>query len=813
MSIRSAFLLATTSAFLLVACDSPEEKAEKHFRAALEFVQAGDIERAMVEFRNVFDLNETHRTARISYAELLRESGRTADAYAQYLQLNEQFPDDIEALTALSQLAVESGRLDDAERFSSAALKIDPANIPVRITRVMLDYTRAMAKGDSEAMNAAMERVPVLRVARPDDITLRRVVITELLRRGELDGALAELDLAISQSSQDRSLYALRLAIHMQRNDVEAVDAELATLTRTFPDDPGVTAAIVEWYETRGATDRAETYLRDRADARREDSATLGELLRFLVEKRGLDAAIAEIDRRLAEDGQTTFLRAALASLQFDVGRHDEAVRDLRDAISAAEPQEDVITYKLALAHMLKVTGDRAGMQSVVTEILEADPGETEALKLQGGWLIDEDKTGEAIAVLGRALDLAPQDAAVMTLLSDAYARDGERDLARQYLAMAARASDAAPEESLRYARFLIAEGDRLAAESVLISALKRSHAHTGLLQQLGEVYVELEDWLRAEDVAKAIESVGTEDARIRALPIRMAVFQARGQNEAGAAYLETVTDAGTSGRMAQIAAIQSQLDTGQVAAAIEAVDRLLATSPDDAELRYIAALARERSGDLAAASEGYQTLVDEGRADPQTWAGLARVLILMPGRMGDAAGVLDQAIEVHPGHPGLMWARASVHEHMGEYDQAIAIYEDLYGRDSSSAIAANNLASLLSTHRAGDPESLARARVVARRLRGSTEAPFQDTYGWIAYLSGDYDTARKELEAAVGVLGSDPQVRYHLAMTYQALGQIREAREQYEIIDQIVAPNDTRDFVKETRAFLEDTGPATKVD
>lgn len=812
MSIRSAILLATASAFLLVACDSPEEKAEKHFRAALEFVQSGDIERAMVEFRNVFDLNETHRAARIGYAELLRANGRTADAYAQYLQLNEQAPEDMETLTALSQIAVEAGRLDDAERFSAAALKIDPANIPVRITRVMLDYTRAMAKGDSEAMHAAMERVPVLRVARPDDITLRRVVITELLRRQELDDALAELDLAISQSPQDRSLYALRLAIHMQRNDVEAVDAELATLTRTFPDDPGVTAAIVEWYEARGATGRAETYLRERSDARRENSAALGELLRFLVEKRGLEAAMSEIDRRIAEDGQTTFLRAALASLQFDVGRHDEAVRDLRAGIAAADPKEDLITYKLALAHMLNVTGDRAGMQAVVTEILEADPGETEALKLQGAWLIGDDKTGEAIAVLGRALDLAPQDAGVMTLLSDAYARDGERDLARQYLAMAARASDAAPEESLRYARFLIAEGDRLAAESVLISALKRSHANPDLLRQLGDVYVALGDWLRAEDVAKAIESEGTEEARIRALPIRMAIYQARGQDEAGAAYLDTVTQAG-GGRTAQIAAVKSQLDTGQVAAAIEAVDRLLATSPDDTELRYIAALARERSGDLSAASEAYQALVDEGRADPQTWAGLARVLILMPGRLGDAAGVLDRALEVFPGHPGLLWARASVHEHMGEYDQAIAIYEDIYGRDSSSAIAANNLASLLSTHRADDPESLARARVVARRLRGSTEAPFQDTYGWIAYLSGDYETARKELESAVSVLGSDPQVRYHLAMTYQALGEIREAREQYEMVAQIVAPNDTRDFVKETRAFLESSGPATKVD
>ncbi len=45
MSVRYKFLMLAASAFLVAACESPETRAEKHFRAALAFVQSGDVER------------------------------------------------------------------------------------------------------------------------------------------------------------------------------------------------------------------------------------------------------------------------------------------------------------------------------------------------------------------------------------------------------------------------------------------------------------------------------------------------------------------------------------------------------------------------------------------------------------------------------------------------------------------------------------------------------------------------------------------------------------------------------------------------
>ena len=87
----------------------------------------------------------------------------------------------------------------------------------------------------------------------------------------------------------------------------------------------------------------------------------------------------------------------------------------------------------------------------------------------------------------------------------------------------------------------------------------------------------------------------------------------------------------------------------------------------------------------------------------------------------------------------------------------------------------ANNLASLLSTYRQ-DEASLERAARIARRLKGTEFPPYQDTYGWIRFRLGDYDTALDYLRSAARALPDDPLVQYHLGRTYAALDRSEDA-------------------------------------
>jgi predicted Zn-dependent protease len=106
--------------------------------------------------------------------------------------------------------------------------------------------------------------------------------------------------------------------------------------------------------------------------------------------------------------------------------------------------------------------------------------------------------------------------------------------------------------------------------------------------------------------------------------------------------------------------------------------------------------------------------------------------------------------------------------------------------------VIANNLASLISTYRE-DTESLERAYAIARRLRGTETASFQDTYGWIVFRRGDLEEAGPYLENAAAVLTNDPLVQFHYGMFLAADGQIKEAIDQLERALELAGPEDTR--------------------
>jgi tetratricopeptide (TPR) repeat protein len=156
-------------------------------------------------------------------------------------------------------------------------------------------------------------------------------------------------------------------------------------------------------------------------------------------------------------------------------------------------------------------------------------------------------------------------------------------------------------------------------------------------------------------------------------------------------------------------------------------------------------------------------------------------VLLNTAGRTADATAVLDAALTTTPGSLDLLWIKASALETAGDIDGAIAIYDALYAKDSSNLVVANNLASLITTHY-DDAANLARAEAIARRLRGSTVAAFQDTYGWIALRNGNLDEALTHLEQAAVGLPKEPTVQYHLGMTYAAVGRNAEAIQVLEL-------------------------------
>ena len=228
----------------------------------------------------------------------------------------------------------------------------------------------------------------------------------------------------------------------------------------------------------------------------------------------------------------------------------------------------------------------------------------------------------------------------------------------------------------------------------------------------------------------------------------------------------------------AKLAILQSHIDRGDLRLARIYLDSLIAQRPEDRVLRFLDGALLATEGKHEDALKIYDALIAEELSSERVSIEKARSLNAL-GRSEEAKQAIDNALASVSDSQSLKWVKASLLEAYGDYEGALRVYEDLYDSDNSTSVIANNLASLLTTVRS-DSASLDRAYQIARRLRHSDFPPFPNTYGWIALRRGDYQEALRHLEPAANALGTDPLAQYHLAWTYQALGENDKALERY---------------------------------
>lgn len=795
---------------LLAACESDDERAEGHFENGMALYEAGDVDRALVEFRNVLALKEGHGEARLVFARIQRERGNMRSAVDSYIRVVEQNPDVVEGQIALAEIAAFTQAWDDAERHGRAALALAPDDTDVQVVNAVLDYRQALLDRDDEARATVLSRAEALAVLRPDSVILRNILIDGRNWQGDLQGALAEVDLALAIEPDHQPLYYSKLSILGAIGDEPAIEAHLREMVTRFPDDEEIKGALIRYLVSTGDMEKAEAFFREVADPNGAEVGPYVAYVRFLSETRGPEAAIAELEATADASVHSFVLRAMRAGLKFDTGARDAAIAEM-EAVLADEPPTGMAgNLKVALAQMLAVTGNEVGARRRVEEVLAEDPGNAEALKLRAVWLIEADRPDEAIAALRTALDEEPGDVEAITRLASAYSRAGSHDLARDTLGLAVTASNAAPGPSLRYAAALLETRRFRPAESILVTALRNAPQDIDLLRELGRLYLTEGDFARGRGVVGRLETIGTPAALETVESLRLGLLAAEERTDELLAALEGMAEGADAGATALL--IRTRLMNGDAAGALAAAEEARAAAPDDPAARLTLAATRAATGDAEGAMAEYRAMVSEGEANARTHQLLA-VALLRSGDLSGGRAALAEGRAAFPDDGDLMWFEASLLEQDGDIDGAIAVYEQLYKANSGSPIVANNLASLLATWRADDPASIERAFAIARRLNGTDIPAFQDTYGWILHLRGDSGQALDYLAPAAAALADDAIVQYHFAMALLAAGRDADAAEQFRRALAAAPEDDSRPQIEMARAELArlDAGTGTE--
>ncbi|MCZ8151996.1 MAG: tetratricopeptide repeat protein [Rhodobacteraceae bacterium] len=775
--LRPLLLIATLA---LAACQTSEEKAEGHFSAARTLAESGDIDRAIVELRNVFEFDPDHREARVYFADLLYEKGDIPQAYGQYQLLVDQHPDSVDGLIRLAEIALSQNDWERFETQTRAAERLQPDSPVVRALILALDY-RSATEDENEAGRARIaEEATKRRQDLPDNPALRRILIDQISMSDTPGDALPLVEEALAEQPIDYGLQELKLRLLIAADDKAAVSAQLRSMITLFPTAEELPAALLQWYLEQEDIDGAEAFLVERAGAPDGPVENHVALVEFRKTLRSSESAIATLDALItANQGKPNadLYTSLRASLRFEQGDRATAIAEVDGILATAPASDQTRRIKTLLARMLEADGDSTRARALIDQVLTEDPGQVEALMIRAAWRIADDRAAEAVIDLRGALGQTPDDPRLLAMMADAYLRDGSRDLAADSLAQAAQASGSAPEYALRYAAFLREEGRDPLAKTVLFDSWRNNRAHPGLLDALADLAISSEDWPLATEISATMRSLDNEVYTAAADQLDSAILIGQDRVEEGLALLEERAAAGPADARWVSLIVQTQIRSGKTEDARRFLDDALARLPDDRELRHqSAALDMLLERNVEAITQYRRLLADTPTDDLATRSLYS--LLRLAGETVEADAVLAAGLAANPASADLRWVKASSLQEQGDYEGALAVYEELYAENSANIIVANNLASLLTTLRQ-DPETVARAYTIARRLRGTPVPAFQDTFGRIAHLQGETIEALPYLEAAAEGLPEDGSVQFHLGETYAALGRVDEARDR----------------------------------
>lgn len=762
MNLKSVTFLLV-SCLALAGCKTSEERAEEHYQNALILLEEGEFERGIVELRNVFDLDNRHMEARFLFARTQEARGNFAAAAAQYRLLAEQFPNLAEPSTALANLAVQIGDWNTAVDHGTRAYNLAPEEPANRALYAMIAYNAGERETAFDLAEGVIAETPASTLA-------QLVVVAGALDERDLDLALKRIDTALNVLPEVQDLHAIKLKVLTELDRSEAIGTHLQQMLRLFPENTDVETALVRWYMSQNRSADAEALLRERARQSGDPNDAIT-LIRFLYTVRGIEEAQAELRQRIDAAAGIDLVRykETEAELLFERGDREAAIAALSTLTQDAPPSDEVRTAQVTLAQMLLAVGNAAEADTRIEAVLESDPDMIAALKFRAQRLTDRDDTQGAIRDLRRALDQDPRDAEILVLMALAHEREGARELAGERLALAVEVSNNAVSESLLHARFLLQDARLGAAEAALTPALRRAPDNPGLLVLMGRVHLSQRNYAQVERIASRLDEIGTAQSFELAATLRTTALEQQQKTDETITLLERLAADNAGDIRRGVPLVQAYLRDGRLDAATALVEQLQDQAPDDPIVRLIAARMLDIRNQPEAAKAAYRALIADFPANFQTYVPLHN-LLLRTGQPQEAAAVLDESIDATGRHPTLLAIKAGALERAGDFDGAIAIFEELYARDSNNLIFANNLASLLATHRP-EAEALERAFLLARRLRDTRLPPFQDTYGWILARRGSYAEALQYLEPAAAALRNDPLVQYHYGIAAAGAG------------------------------------------
>ena len=720
-------LLLFSLLFTLPACSSPEEKREKHYLRALEYIKIDDQKSALLELKNAIKLDAKYADARYQLGLLYLKTGDARSAFGELQRSYSLDPNNLDAGVKVAEFLLLSQKKDESRQIVDQILTTNP-DYPDGLALIAnLDLIEGNFQKAEQAIDQAINQAPT-------NDKLYNIKGRILSAQSKWEEGEKQFQKAVELNPESFANYRGLLMQYEQRKDEAAIQKLLDTMTLKFPNDPQLYLLQAGIYQKKGELDKAEEALLKAVEMNKDSIQFRLTLSDFYKNQRQYDKAEATLSRALTAFPEDIQIQAVLADLQFDLQKFPEA-------------------------------------QALMEAILKSNPGNGIANLIKARFLIKDGKNNEAIEILTPLTNDYPKWADPFYYMALTNLRLGTVELAQKAIEMALQTNPMNDRYHTFAAQINLVRGDGAEAGKEATLALRINQRNFVAVKILAQALVLQKTYDKAIQLIDSIDKKFVQDDTELLSTAGMAYLGLKNNDKAIETFtrlLELTPD--NTKALSLLTALTSGNDLDK---AIAFVKKHIADHEAGSHYIFLGDLfLRKKQNEEAL--KAFEKAQELNPADPQGYVLRARLLHLM-GKSEESTAQYNELLKTQPQSIVALMGLATTFESQGKTAEAIEKYKKILELKPDFPAAANNLAWLIASQENGDLGEALRLAMQAKQAMPD-QPNIADTLGWVHYKRQSYGLAIAQFKHALDSRPDDPTIRYHLALAQYANGENAEA-------------------------------------
>lgn len=700
---------------LFVSCSNEEEKITSHLERAASFTEAEEYKSAIIEYRNVVQIDPKHSEARHKLGIIYLKVGDVRKAFQELHAASALDPANEDALIKTAELYYYSKKYEESYELVEKVLQKNPGNVDALILLATLNIDQEDYQSAEQILQDALKK-------NPEEARLYTLQAKLYSSTNNEEAAENSFLKALEINPKNIKLHQLLVNYYRIKGQPSRAQKQLEMMSVAFPGELKPLLIEGSYYIQQKDFDKAELVLLDAKKRFPGDSKVFTLLVQMYKESRQPDMIEKVLLEAVEKSTETLHAKVKLANYYFEVGRYGEA----ENVVSDISEENDLPSKKLIEAKLLHHKGNNE-----------------EALTILEKLVIDQPHWGEAYYQ--------------MSLIFNAK---GQIELSHKYALKALEYTPNSVNARIMAAHHSLRKGDFLKARIEAGIALKLDSGNVAAAVIVGQSYFLEGDFKKSSSIFIKMNELIPENPEIL---YNLALSKISMNEEKDAVQLaERVLVIEPDHVRALLLIVTRHVENNDQQAALNRVKEQAENNPDSHLILTVLGDLLFKMDNFAEARKVLKK-IQELRPDlPSTYVTLAKI----EEKTGNLESAIDEYTTLLNQQPDDIYALMGLgvlQEKTENYTAAKKTYTRILQSNAQFAPAANNLSWLLLKDQEPDLDKALQLALQAKEALPD-DGHISDTLGYIFYLRNSYDLAVHHLRHAVESLPANATVKFHLA-------------------------------------------------